>query len=677
MSLVFRGKAMRKSSGQVATSLNLIIAVFVVGSLGFVAYELSRILLAREQLQHCLELAALAGGATMASSSLSGAPAQAEGIAVATNILSMNSILGKSLAGNIVQVSSLSAMQPSTGQVSVYYEFDNPITMQPAAAGQPANVMRMYGAYAYPLFSGGFGAIGVGVWTFVAQATAGLPILDVEIVYSHDGAMDDQTPVTMVRRYWDPNPPAIAYYIPNSPAAGPQQGPISGLVCAPAFGSAVNGLPPQNLDAAGDPKVTNCPKEFSEVGTMGNTVPLRGITNTGDAPGDAPTAMGGVGLAAMTPGPGNLQDSLAMIAPPEQDLFWWVHPLASRMERYHFEQPAEAFWTTGPDWGSGTYNAWKADPTMFTDLVVNIDGNNTFGGFTYGTYKFPGIDYLTEASRGNLENNSITPSTHTDTQMSAGQPGYQQAYLCAAYQQLQPKITCEQAINGFMVKLLQSSNAHFGFVSFNQRAGVSPGDSYTAPSVSWAYKPAPTATVLLPQIPLQTTNNNYATINTLLTPPTTLPGGVAGGMFVPNSGSNLADGLQQAYNQLMGAGSRTGAYKAIVCLTDKVPDVDLKGNFYMTPATNGPALSDADAVAAKCHNAGIPIFMVALDQTGSMTPYFQTQFNDAYGTTGLVNTACDGGQLYIVPWSTPAGTATVLTGDFNNIVRQLMTLIQG
>jgi hypothetical protein len=77
---------MRKSKGQVAISLNLVITLFIVGSLGLVAFEMSRILLARDQLKHCLELSALAGGATMASTSLGTTAAQLESTTVATNI---------------------------------------------------------------------------------------------------------------------------------------------------------------------------------------------------------------------------------------------------------------------------------------------------------------------------------------------------------------------------------------------------------------------------------------------------------------------------------------------------------------------------------------------------------------------------------------------------------------
>jgi hypothetical protein len=670
---------MRKPKGQVAISLNLAITVFVVGSLGLVAFEFSRILLARDQLKHCLELSALAGGATMASTSLNTNAAQQEATTVATNILKMNSILGQNLSPNVGVVANQSQLTPTAGKLMVTYEFDDPITKLPSATG---SVLKVYGAYAYPLLSGGFGAIGVSVYTLVAQVSAGLPSVDMVVVYSNDAAMDDQAPVTMVRRYWDPTVPNIAYYIPNP--GSPSNGSISGLVCSPMLGTDVNGLPPQNLDAAGDPKTANCPKQFSETGPTGKTMPLRGLTNTGTAPGDAPPSVGGMGLQ-LNQAPGNTRDSFAY--DPQilnrRGTNSWLRQLASRLSNIHLEQPAEAWFTAGPNFGTGSYNPWNADPSMFTDLVVNIDGNSTFGGVnsssgaassSFTTFSFPDISYLVEASRGNLENNGIGPNVHVDNSLaSSSVPGYQQAYQCLAYQCLEPKTTLETALRNFMTKVQQTSNCHFAFVAFNDRAGLSPTDSLSSWNVSWAYPVAGLTSYLLPKIPLAQQSNQAKTISTLLTPPTNnvTP------LFVPNGGSNLADGLQQAYNELTGPNSRTGAMKVIVLVTDKVPDRDLAGNVYTTPGSNGPALSDALTVASLCKQQGIPIFTMAVDQTGGqMTPFFQSQFSDT-ATGGLVNTAGSGGALYINNFANKTSGASTFAGNFNNIVRQLTALLRG
>ena len=704
---------MRKSSGQVALALNLVLAIFVVGTLGIVSYEMSRILLAREQLKHCLELSALGGGAAMASTSATGAAAQTAASTAAINILQMNSILGQPLTNSVVVSTSLAAMAPAPGQVAAYCEFDDPITGQPAAVGA-ANVLRVYGAYAYPLFSGGFGAIGVSVYTVMADATAGLPALDLMIVYNHDDSMDDQTPVTGVRRYWDPTLPAISYFTP--PTGTGENGPIWGIVCAPVIGTPVNGLPPQNLDAAGNPLTSGCPKQFSEVGPTGKTKPLRGTLNMGSGPGDAPAALGsgGVGIAGLQVGPGNVKNTFAFKPPSyrPKGVQPWLEDLedtlAVKLNNFHLEQPAQAWFTAGPDFGSAAYNPWNADPTMFTDLVVNLDANNTFAGFTDGQagpnlppdgvggwgaggvpniipgggatfaqYPFPTLDFVVEAARGNMETNNNAPTIHEDNGIAAAcKTGYKLAYQCLAYRQLEPKITLEEAIQGFMGKMTQTSNVHFGFVAFNDRAGLNPGDTMSAPAVSWAYPVAGNVTYALPQIPLMPSaavgSNNLAAITTLLTPPitNTQP------LFVPNGGSNLADGLQQAMNNLTGPNSRTGSMKAILVVTDKVPTRDLAGNVYTNPAADGPALADAITVAQAARTQGIPIFMVTVAQNPAMAGFMTTQFSDTQ-TGGLVNTAGSGGTLYVENWLGARETYPKLVGDFNNVIRQLMTLVQG
>ena len=135
--------------------------------------------------------------------------------------------------------------------------------------------------------------------------------------------------------------------------------------------------------------------------------------------------------------------------------------------------------------------------------------------------------------------------------------------------------------------------------------------------------------------------------------------------------------MRQAYINLTGPGSRAGAFKAIVVVTDKVSDRDLAGNTYQTPGSNGPASVDTMVVANQCHTKGIPIFVMALDQTGGgMTPYFQSQFSDT-AEGGLIKTADNGGVLSINNCVNAASTNSSLAGSLNNIVRQLMTLVQG
>jgi hypothetical protein len=569
-------------------------------------------------------------------------------------------------------------LNPTTASVDMFVEFDDPISKQPTA--NPSNVMRLYGAYKYVLFSGGFGSIGVLSYNLTEQALSALPALDLILVHDNSSSMDDQTPITAVRRFYDPSvfPPQPSYIIPT-PGGTPEQGPISSVFCSPLLGTPLNGLEPQNLDAGGDPRNSACIKEFSEVGNTGTTVPLRGVTNTGAMPGDSPPAYGGVGLAGMTVGPGNSTRGPVASAPGKSK-FDTIASITQKKDKhsadlltYFFNsmsgEPAIA--QTPP-----AYNPWGADPSMYTDVVVNIDGNNAYGGTTIGGYAFPDYRYLVEAARGNLENGAVAPNgiaPFAGTPMeSAATPGYRSAYRVAAYSKLEPKGTIERSLQGFVSKVAETSDCHFGFVSYGDRAGTSPTDFIRTQRISYAYPVAGNVRYLLPAIPLSTTNDNITTINTLLSPPIN----DSDPMFVPNGGSNLADGLQQAYNMLTGPNSRTGAMKAVVVVTDKVPTRDLAGNVYTNPGANGPALADAMTVATSLGAKGIPIFMVGVDHVGgAMTPFMQTQFSDTAG--GIVSTAGHGGVLHTTTWTNATNTQTALNGKFNNIVRQLVVLNRG
>lgn len=671
--------AQRKPSGQVAIALNVVIAIFVVGSLGIASYEMTRILLAREQLKNCLEFAALAGTASLASTSASGAPANAEAKAVALNMFKMNSILGQPLTSSVNEVSSLSLLNPTTANVDMFVEFDDPITKQPTA--NPSNVMRLYGAYKYVLFSGGFGSIGVLSYNLTEQALSALPALDLILVHDNSSSMDDLTPVTAVRRFYDPSvyPPQPSYIIPT-PGGNPEQGPISSVFCSPPIGTPLNGMEPQNLDAGGDPRNSACIKEFSEVGSTGTTVPLRGVTNTGAMPGDSPPAYGGVGLAGMTVGPGNSTRGPVASAPAKSKF----DTIASAKQKndkhsadlltYFFNSMtgAPAMAQTPP-----AYNPWGADASMYTDMVVNIDGNNTYAGTVIGGYAFPDYRWLVEAARGNLENGAVAPNAIAPlagTPMEgAATPGYRSTYRVAAYSKLEPKGTIERSLQGFVSKVAETSDCHFGFVGYNDRAGTSPNDFVRQPRISYAYPVAGNVKSLLPAIPLSTAVDNISAINTLLSPPVN----DSDPMFTPSGGSNLADGLQQAYNMLTGPNSRTGAMKAVVVVTDKVPTRDLAGNVYTNPSANGPALADAVTVATSLGAKGIPVFMVGVDHAGgAMTPFMQAQFSDT-AAGGVVSTAGHGGVLHTTTWVDAPTTQNALNGKFNNIVRQLVVLNRG
>ncbi len=630
-------------------------------------------MLAREQLKHCVELAALAGETSMMSST--SATAQADAKTIALYIFRQNSIHGQAL-GSAAEVASLSAMTPGPGLSNVYFEFDDPISKAPSSSG---TVLRVHGAYNYPLFSGGFGAIGISSYTVAVESLAALPALDLIIVYDLSASMDDQTRVSFVRRWWDPNQgsgqppgtPGPRYDIPNVTPGGPMNGPISGVLCTPRLGSAVNGLTPQNLDAANTWPMA-CPKEFSESGPTGNTVPLRGIANTGRPPGDAPVAQGGTGSAAtLVPGPGYSGGPQPYGDNTNSE--YLVYKNRNHIPTAYggnfkpvLEQPAHAA------------NVYGADDSLFTDVVVNLDGNVVFGGYTPGaagmsTYGFPCLDALVEASRGNLD--SVVTANNAQVNLPylgvTPQTGYQAAYRALAMNRIEPKCTVDAALVQFMDKVSRSTDAHFGLVTFNDRAGLNPTDCFGAHNVSWSYSIAGRGFFPLPQVPLDPSTNNYGAVQSWLLPQaSTTP--VA--WMMPDGGTNVADGLNKALANFTTSNTRPGSMKAILLMTDGLPTRDLAGTNSYDDTNNTPALNDALTQATAAGAQGIPIFVVALDQFGSLSSLMQAQYSDT-GSSGIVGAAGHGGVLHIDTWQDPNTTKASLYSRLSNVARQLVTLI--
>jgi hypothetical protein len=192
--------------------------------------------------------------------------------------------------------------------------------------------------------------------------------------------------------------------------------------------------------------------------------------------------------------------------------------------------------------------------------------------------------------------------------------------------------------------------------------------------VSYAYPVAGNITVQVPEVGLSQTANNYTTITNILTPPASAA--PIASYFTPCGGSNLAAGLMEANNMLNGPGARAGAFKAIVVVTDKTPDRDLKGNQYTSPTMNGGALADAITQAQNDFTQGVPIFVVSLAQNADEASAMQSEFSDTI-SGGVVSTAGHGGTLSVDTWTNAASSYTTLVGRFNNVVRQLCTLVSG
>ena len=257
-----------KNKGQAAAVLNLFLAVFFIAVLGIFSVELSRYMLARDQLKDCVAAAALCCQTTLAST---GAPNnssnQNAAQQAALNLFQQNSILGQILSSSILVSTPSGQSTPDfelePGEAQICFQFLDPITRLPvnsssglqntSSTSSSGTFIQAIGAYSYVPVFGKF--IGLGNAQFACEATAnsGIPQLDLVFVYDVSGAQNEQTPTTDVQRLWN-TPYGIDYLLP-SPVGSPPTTSITGgplaPFCVPSTPTPnydVNPTTPQNLN---------------------------------------------------------------------------------------------------------------------------------------------------------------------------------------------------------------------------------------------------------------------------------------------------------------------------------------------------------------------------------------------------------------------------------------------
>jgi hypothetical protein len=679
---------MRRCHGQVATALNLFIGLFIVGALAIFAFEMSRIMLAREQLKACVDIAALAGEATLLSSTQSFSTAQLNAKQTALNMFRRNSILGTPMT-SVTEVSSPTSLTPSSGDAKVFFEFIDPVTS--AVGGPNSNVLRVTGAYSYQIFGGSVYGMGDTVYTVAVGTKATLPALDMYVLMDLSASMDDQTPVTWMLRKWDPagngGVGAPTYSIPVT--TPPSSGLIFSQSCPNILGSPQNSLPPQHLEASQSNYAVPCEKCFSEIEnvlTPTNTKFLRGVTET-NVPGDAPPADGGLGPGGLTVCPPQTvpeyqtsykfrrkeidkYDPLKLISDSQKSL---LKSSTAKVLKHNFPQPTML---DSPAIAGGPPQNYPA--CTFTHLVVNIDGNNLFSGTSVFGYSFPGAGSLVEASVGNLESPAAANTAKLDLAALgvAPSPGYRDAYRIAAASKIEPLYSVQKAVDGFLTKVRYTADPHFGFVAFSTIAGQNPGDTFTDYNVSWAYPQGGMANYPLPGIQVDPGNDNFAAVQSVINVPTAV--GPSTSLMCVQGGTNVAQAMSSCLLRLdpnsASATTRDGAARAVVLVTDGVPSYDLAGTGY-PPAANGPALTDARSQAAAAKAAGIPVFVVVVSQNPALDPELDAIYSDTTAG-GIAYDSGNGAKYYRVPWTNPTQTKRDLDAVFGNITRQLVSLVR-
>lgn len=456
----------RSKKGQAMVVLCAIISLLIIFVVGLFSYEVNRVEVCRAQLRSATEAAALAAAATLASQdNTDPSAAHIQALQTAITTFQQNSVLGVSLNNAVLSYNNEDS--PRAENSSLFIEFLDPNNNNsPVNIGDPnGKIVRISSAFGLLPSFGNF--LGLGNLPLRTTALGGVPDLDVVLCFDVSGSIDDQTPVSCVRRQWTGSAASgrIQYVVPparaGSAAGALAQGRIYDIFGPQPTGSAIQATPPQNLSQVSQSSL-RWPLNFSE---SRYAIGLRGRTDAGSPPGNMP--------------PGT----------------------------------------------SGTGNAYT-----ITDLVVNIDGNNVFQGLsTADGYAFPDLATLVEAARGNLENYTVFNASRANTGVPSNvtpRTGYQAKYLQLAHANLHPIVDAQDAAATFFTIMNTNTVGHFGLVCFTDSAGRGTATAVSGSKIDASYPAGGRSTYPNPMIALNPAvqSTNYDTIQSIL-PTTTAIGG--------------------------------------------------------------------------------------------------------------------------------------------------------
>lgn len=584
-----------RQNGQAMVVLCTMISILVLFVVGLFSYEVNRVEVCRAQLRSATEAAALAAAATLASQdNQDPAAAHNEAIQTAINTFTQNSVAGSGLANAILAFGNTDS--PTANHSSLFIEFLDPNSNnKPVNIGDPAGkIVRITSAFGLLPSFGSF--LGLSTVPLRTTAMGGVPDLDVVLCFDCSGSIDDQTPVSMIRREWVATGGGkVQYTVASTKTGAPvgalAQGHIYDILGPAPTGTRVNALYPQNVSQVGSGNRWNL--NFSP-------------TLRSRAPGSSGTT--------------NNESNPTQGYPP----------------------------------GNFSATVSGVDKYTVTDIVVNIDGKNTFGGLTTGDgYAFPDVATLVEASRGNLENVTVFKNSKANVGVPASvtpRAGYQAKYFEMARNNCHPIKDAQDAAATFFTVMNTNTVGHFSLACFSDDGGGATVKDYRVDS---GYTAAGYDNYTKPLIPLTPAvgSSQYAPIISALPQTEAL------------QGTNIGDALNVAVTQLS-TNSRTGSKKAIVLFTDGMP------------TTGGPLNSDpwtnARLAADKARKAGIPIYSIGLAQNPEIVPQetqILTDANSSLSSGGVSGIAGHGGKFFLVT------DTKDLRLTFENIARQLVQLV--
>ncbi|MBI1271668.1 VWA domain-containing protein [bacterium] len=450
----------RNNKGAMIIFTCFLIGIIALPMIGMFTFEVVRATTIREQLRTASQAAALAGAAKLASSDNTdpikthNEAIQAALEAFRANAISEFSLTAATKAGSINYA-------PPADQAGVYIELLDPNSTppnKPVSIGDTnGRIVHVVGLFGLKPVFGNFLGI-TGPFTVRADGSGRVPQLDIVLCFDVSGSIDDQTPVTFIKRFWNPGTSRIEYQTttakPGAPTPGGlAQGPLFDIVAPQPTGTGLNAHLPQTLSAS-SVSGTGRPLYFSPS--------LRGSPNSGSPPGNYP-------------GGGSLGNQYTYT-----DLIVNINENADGSISLPWVSP------------NGFYYPNKE--TVLEAARGNLESVAVF--------------------------NSARLNTVPELVTVAPNPGYQADYIANARKKIRPLYDAQEAAKEFFTIMNTNTEANFGFVSFSTSAGTSPGETVPANNISDNYPAGGVGNFPRPAIKLDKENTKYNEIINVI--PTTV-----------------------------------------------------------------------------------------------------------------------------------------------------------
>lgn len=432
----------RTHTGQALIAIIFVFGLIVMPLITIFGFELSRVYLSKQQLQNASDAAALTAVAQLASQDITNpVKAHTDATEAALRVFRDNYVLGKPLTNTSISANK-SNMECTVGQAKLYFEFLNPRTGLVEPFSSPdGKVVRVTATCGRQLAFGKF--VGIESFNMTSESEGTVPMLDLVVCFDVSGSMDDQTPVSVVKRAWDASLSRSTYRVTRG-VHGPMAGKIFDIAQPPFTGLSFNGLEPQGLTDAYD----SSQAYFSEWLAKYYGVPgLRSggaYPEQGRAPGNCP--------------PGT--------APADFGVPMYTDCVVNIDGKTNF--------------AGMTYKGYS-----FPDVATLVEASR-------GNLDDP-ISFNDSKARVSLPA-AVGP-----------RPGYKQAYQEAAGQQLQPLVDSRDATSMFCNILNTDTDCHFGLIAFDSTIGTSASSTEKWNSLDWQTGYGAKRDYPLPMVPLDKT----------------------------------------------------------------------------------------------------------------------------------------------------------------------------